>query len=180
MAGVPIGPRFSPNVPHTGSFPTRGRDDDAQFRGDTPRCLLALRRDSPHRPPRFFHDRGWRCLGRAAVEGGLWRVDHVKLNSLRGLVSTQFGREAQSAIDTGRNARSKDPGSINDHAFVDGDRSEERQQVKRRPEQFCPPFQRRFPLARTRSRPVCRHRGVADRLPRAEYGRFPNNPQLFP
>jgi hypothetical protein len=126
VAGVPIGPRFSPNVPHTGSFPTRGRDDNAQFGGDTPRCLLALRRDSPHRPPRFFQDRGWRCLGRAAVEGGLWRVDHVKLNSLRGLVSPQFGCEAQSAIDTGRNARSKDPGSINDHTFVDPDRPEER------------------------------------------------------
>jgi hypothetical protein len=106
------------------SFPTRGRNGNAQFRGDKPSCLLALRRDSPHRSPRLFQDRGWRCLGRAAVEGRLWRIDHVKLNGLCGLVATQFGRQAQSAVDTGRNARGKDPGAINDHTFVDGDRSE--------------------------------------------------------
>ena len=91
------------------------------------------RRDGPHGSPRLFQYRGWRRLGRAAVEGRLWRIHHLKLDGLCGVVAAQLGREAQGTVDAGRDAGGEDPGAVDDHPLVDGDRTKERQQVKRRP-----------------------------------------------
>ena len=63
----------------------------------------------------------------------------MKLDGLCGLVATQFGREAQGAVDAGRNTGGEDPGTVDDHPFVDWDRAEEWQQVKRRPVRRRPP-----------------------------------------
>jgi hypothetical protein len=93
LAGAPIDPRFSPTgLALARSFPARGGNGDAEFGRNTSRRLLALRRDGPHRSPRLFQYRRWRRFRRAALEGRLWRIRHVKLDGLRGLVAAQLGR----------------------------------------------------------------------------------------
>jgi len=109
----------------------RGRNGDAEFGGDTPCRGFPLRRQGLHGLPRLFEYRGWCRFGRAAVEGRLRRIDHIKLDGLCGRVAAQLSRQAQGAVDSGRDASRKDPGAVYDHAFVDGDRTKERQQVKR-------------------------------------------------
>src|SRR5881227_1522021 len=84
------------------SFSAHGRNGDAEFGGDAPSRLLALRRDGPYQLVRFIQYRGWRCLRCAAVEGRLRRIDHVKLDGLCSLVAAQLGGEAQGAIDASR------------------------------------------------------------------------------
>ena len=99
----------------------------AELRGDAPRRLLALRGDIPHGLPCPFQYCGWRCLGRAAVEGRLRRIDHMELDGLSRCVAPQLGREPQRAVDSGRDAGGEDPGAVDDHPFIDGDGAEERQ-----------------------------------------------------
>ena len=111
----------------------RGRNGDAKLGGDTSCRRFPLRRDGSHRLPRLFQYRGWRRLGRAAVEGRLRGIDHVKLDGLCGLVATQLGGEVQGAVNSSGYASSEEPRAVYDHPFVDGDRTKERQEVKRRP-----------------------------------------------
>ena len=49
------------------SVGARGRSRDPESGRHAPCGLLAL-------IARFFQYRGWRCLGRTAVEGWLWRI----------------------------------------------------------------------------------------------------------
>jgi len=70
-------------------------------------------------------------------------IRHMKLDGLCGLVAAQLGRQPPAAVDPGRDAGSEDPISVDDHPFVDRDRTKERQQVKRSPVR-----RRRRPLSR--------------------------------
>ena len=55
------------------------------------------------------------------------------LTSPEAMDAAQLGRKAQRAVYAGGDACGKDPCSVYDHPLVDGDRAEERQQMKRRP-----------------------------------------------
>jgi hypothetical protein len=57
----------------------------------------------------------------------------MKLDGLGDIIAAQLGGETQGAFDPGRDASGKDPGIVDDHPFVDGNRAEGRQQMKRRP-----------------------------------------------
>src|SRR5258708_20236870 len=57
----------------------------------------------------------------------------MELDRLRGVVPTQLGCKAQGTVDAGCDTGGKNAAPIDDHAFVDRNRTEERQQVKRSP-----------------------------------------------
>ena len=103
MAGAPIRPRFSPKRPCAREvIPCPRGNGDVEFDGHTACRLLPPRCDGPHGLPRLIQYRGRRRLGRAAVEGRLRRIDHVKLDGFCGLVAAQLSRKAQRTETTPR------------------------------------------------------------------------------
>ena len=89
--------------------------------------------DLPNSSPRRFEDHCGCRIRCAAVEWRLGRVLHVKLDRARGIVTAQFSRDPQRAVDTGSHAGGEDHVPVNDHTLIDGNGAEERQKVKRRP-----------------------------------------------
>jgi hypothetical protein len=106
---------------------------DVEAARDAPGGRFALRGDAGYRLPRLREDRSRRGFRSAAVEGRLRRVHHVELNGPCGVVTAQRGGEAQSAVDASRDTSGENPVAVYDDPLVDGDRTEVRQQVKRRP-----------------------------------------------
>ena len=111
----------------------RLRDGDAKAGGHAPRGRFAPRRDRGCRLPclrEYCSRRGFR---RAGVEGRLRCIGHIELDGLRHLVAPQIAarRKAPSMPAVTPAAKIQSP-SI-DHAFVDGNGPEQRQQMKRRP-----------------------------------------------
>jgi hypothetical protein len=84
LAGAPIRPRFPPNGRALArSFPAHAAGlGMPSLAANMSRRLFPPRRDGSRGLPRLFQYRGWRRLWRAAIEGPLRRISHVKLDGL--------------------------------------------------------------------------------------------------